>query len=77
MRTGDGSRLAEAGGPCGFWIDDPDQACNLELTNVVNVNLTNFWVGVGCVLADRGFNGPTQDFADNCNCTASSMLEIR
>jgi hypothetical protein len=77
MRTGDGSRLAEAGGPGGFWIDNPDQACNLELTNVVYVNLTNFWVGVRSVLADRGFNRPTQDFADNCNCTASSMLGIR
>lgn len=46
MRAGDGSRLAEAGGPSRFMIDNSNQACNLELADVVDINLPNFWVGV-------------------------------
>lgn len=46
MRAGDGSRLAEAGGSGGFLIDNTNQACNLELADVVDINLPNFWVGV-------------------------------
>lgn len=45
MRAGEGSRLAETGGSGDFWIDNPNQGCNLELTNVVNINLANLWVG--------------------------------
>lgn len=39
MRAGEGSRLAEAGSPGGFWIDNPNQVCNLEVTDVVNIKL--------------------------------------
>lgn len=46
MRAGEGSRLAEAGSPGGFWINNPNQVCNLEVTDVINIDLANFWVGV-------------------------------
>lgn len=46
VRTGDGPRFAKTSGPGGFWIDDPNQGCDFELTDVGDINLAHFWVGI-------------------------------
>lgn len=51
-----------------------NEVCNFDASDIFDIDLAHFRVGVGGIFPDDRFDGPAHDFAENSDGAASAVL---